>query len=132
VLIVSQLTVPHLRNATRIYEHLLKRGAIEDRIDLVLNRCNANFERIRPDEVEKHFGRPVLSIIPNDYKALGASRDLGRPVMSDAPQSPARLAIKRLARELAGQEAIDRARRGWRRGLFAWFRGRKLAAGQVH
>jgi pilus assembly protein CpaE len=101
VLIVSQLTVPHLRNTTRIYEHLVQLGANEEHIEIVLNRCNANFERIKPKEVEKHFGRPVFAVIPNDYKRIGASRDLGHPIMTDSPTSPARLAIQDMARRLA-------------------------------
>ena len=58
IFIVSQLAVPFLRNATRIHHCLLQAGIDEARIDLVLNRCNANHERVKPEEAEKHFGRP--------------------------------------------------------------------------
>ncbi len=102
VLIVTQLSVPHLRNAKRIHDCLIQMGAAEDRLEIVLNRCNANFERITPDEVARHFARPVFAIIPNDYRRVGASRDLGQPMLTDAPNSPARLAIQALARQLAG------------------------------
>lgn len=103
VLIVTQLAVPQLRNATRIYDWLLRLGADEQRIGVVLNRCNANFERIRPEQVEEHFKRPILARVANDYRRIGASRDLGHPIMSDAPRSPARLAIHTLAKHLMEQ-----------------------------
>ncbi|MGE0480315.1 MAG: CpaE family protein [Phycisphaerae bacterium] len=101
VLIVTQLAVPFLQNATRIYEMLLHMGAVEDRLEVVLNRCNANFERITPEEVERHFGRPIFAIVPNDYRRVTTSRDLGHPIMTDSPNSPARLAIQTMARALA-------------------------------
>lgn len=123
VLVVSQLTVPHLRNATRIYEYLLRQGANEERIDLVLNRCNANFERIKPHEVEKHFGRPVFAIVPNDYKHIGSARDLGHPIMTDAPHIPARLAIQDMARRLAGEHLGEGpGRQTWGGRLSTFFR----------
>lgn len=101
VFIVSQLAVPFIRNAVRMYDHLVSMGANEERIEIVLNRCKATHERIKPEEVEKQFGRPVFAIIPNDYKHIGASRDLGHPLMTDAPNSPARLAIHEMARKIA-------------------------------
>jgi len=94
--------VPFLRNATRIYECLLQAELEEGCIELVLNRVAANYERITPHEVERHFGRPVFGAIPNDYKHVTASRDLGHPILTAAPNSPARLAIQRLARRLGG------------------------------
>lgn len=101
VLVIAQLGVPYLRNASRIYEHLVELGANEEHIEVVLNRCKANYERVTPQEVEKHFGRPVFAMIPNDYKRIGASRDLGHSLMANAPNSPARLAIEKMARALA-------------------------------
>lgn len=124
VLIVTQLAVPFLRNATRVYESLLEMGADEDRVEVVLNRCNANFERIKPEEVERHFGRPAFAVIPNDYKRIGASRDLGHPIVTDAPNSPARLAIQVLARRLAADSLGEKDPRPGG-GLFGLFRRRR-------
>jgi len=116
VFIVSQLAVPFLRNATRIYKCLLQAGIDEARIELILNRCNADHERIKPAEVEKHFGRPVYAIVPNDYKHVTASRDLGHPILAAAPNSPARVAIQKLARQLAtahlGEETLEKDKGG--------------------
>ena len=103
VLIITQLGVPFIRNATRIYECLLQMDTDEDRIEIVLNRCKANFERITPEEVETHFGRPVFALIPNDYRRVQTALDFGHPIVADAPNSPARVAIQEMARRLAGE-----------------------------
>jgi pilus assembly protein CpaE len=107
VLIVTQLSVPGIRNATRIYRCLCEMGAPEESLQIVLNRTKANFQRIDPEDVANHFGRPVFAMIPNDYQHVSASRDHGYPVVADAPNSPARLAIQQLARRIAGQESAE-------------------------
>lgn len=104
ILIVTQLTVPMLRNAARVHRGLMDMGAQEDRIEIVLNRCKSGFERITPDDVETHFGRPVLAMIPNDYRRVQTSLDLGHPIVADAPNTPARIAIQKMARVLAGEK----------------------------
>ena len=123
VLIITQLTIPHIRNATRIYEYLLRMGADESCVEVVLNRSNANFERITPEEVEKHFKRPIFASIPNDYKRIGASRDLGHPICTDSPNSPARLAIRDMAKILASEHLGEESVRT-NAGLFGLFRRR--------
>ena len=103
ILIVTQLTVPFLRNATRIHKCLLDMGAQEDHIDIVLNRVKSTYERITPDDVEAHFGRPVLAMVPNDYRPVQTALDFGHPIVADAPNTPARLAIQKIARMLTGE-----------------------------
>lgn len=122
IFIVSQLAVPCLRNASRIHEALVTVGIDDSRVELVLNRCNANHERVKPIDVEKHFGRPVFASIPNDYKRITASRDLGHPILTEAPNSPARLAIQQLAQTLVrqhlGGDAANQGKAGFLGGLF--------------
>jgi len=105
LLIVTQLGVPFIRNATRIYECLLQMGAGEDAIEIVVNRCTANYGRITPGEVEEHFGRPVFAMIPNDYQQVQSAIDLGHPIVTDAPASDARLAIREMARSIANVDS---------------------------
>ncbi|TWT45509.1 Septum site-determining protein MinD [Phycisphaerae bacterium RAS1] len=128
VLIVTQLAVPFIRNAVRAYEFLLHAGADEERVEIVLNRRNASHDRIKPEEIESHFGRPLFAVIPNDYKRITASRDLGHPMMTDAPNSPARLAIHEMARVLASDmlgAPIEQEATG---GLFGMFKKKKARA----
>ncbi|HNQ24211.1 MAG TPA: response regulator [Phycisphaerae bacterium] len=107
VIVVTQLGVPFIRNATRIYECLLQMNTEEERIEIVLNRCKASFERITPEEVEAHFGRPIFATIPNDYRRVQSSLDFGHPIVADAPASPARVAIQEMARRLTSDNAEE-------------------------
>lgn len=100
VLILMQLNVPHFRNAIRVYHAVQAMGVPTAQIELVLNRSQASFENVKVEDVEKQFGRKVFAVVPNDYKRVTAARDLGRPVVSYAPNSPARLAIQKLAEQL--------------------------------
>ncbi len=103
VFIVAQLTIPHLRNALRMYDYLVSMGADEERIEIILNRTKAQHERISPKDVEQQFRRPVFGIVPNDYKRIGAARDLGQPLMVESPNAPARRAIHDMAQKLLAQ-----------------------------
>jgi pilus assembly protein CpaE len=107
VLIDSQLCVPLIRNAKRIYECLLQMGAREETVNIVLNRCNATYDRITPEEVASHFGKPPFASIPNDYKQVQNSLDLGHPIVADAPSSTARLAIREMAKKLGAEHLKD-------------------------
>lgn len=99
-LLVTQLNIPFLRNAERIFTHLTAHRVPAGRIELVLNRANAQYERVTVEEVEKHFGRPVFATIPSDYRRIVASRDFGHPLTASAPNSPVRRAFERLAKLL--------------------------------
>ncbi|MCG3128570.1 MAG: hypothetical protein CHACPFDD_03459 [Phycisphaerae bacterium] len=120
LLIVLQLSVPFIRNATRIYDALLSAGIAEDRVEFVVNRYSANFERITTEEVERHFNRPIFALIPNDYRRVVASRDLGHSLAADAPKSPARRAIQQMARRIIDHaaEPVEEPDEGGLMGLF--------------
>jgi pilus assembly protein CpaE len=119
VLIVGQLSVPIIRNATRVYECVMQMGADEDCVEIVLNRYNANYERITIEDVEKHFARPVFATIPNDYKNVAAAVDMGHPIGADSPASPARKAIHDMARKILGDQAVAESGDGGGDGFFS-------------
>lgn len=128
VLIVTQLSVPSIRNASRIYELLKQMGADMDTVEIVLNRCKADYERITPDDVEQHFGRPVFGMIPNDYRRVMASLDLGQPILVESPRSPARMAIYEMAKKITSELKSEEAASPQRKGLFGRLWGRKEPA----
>lgn len=126
ILIVTQMGVPFVRNTLRIRDCLLSMSVDMDNVEMVLNRCQANFERLKQSDVEQHFGKPAFAIIPNDYKRVMTALDLGHPIVADAPNSPARLAIQQMARKILGME--DDAT-GGKDGIFGKLFGRKAKAG---
>ena len=107
VLIVTQLGVPFVRNARRIYDCLREMDTDPQRIEIVLNRCKANFERVSPEDVEAHFDKPIFAMIPNDYRHVQSALDLGNPIGIDPPNSPARAAIQALAKKLVADDATE-------------------------
>lgn len=131
VILITQLAVPFLRNTTRIYEHLLHIGANEENIEIVLNRTNASYEMITAAEVEEHFGRPVFADVPNDYKRVTTMRDLGCVLIHEAPNSPARLGIQDMARQLIDGDAPREIEEGEsaKNGILSrfWSRGKAKA-----
>ncbi|HSW46953.1 MAG TPA: response regulator [Phycisphaerae bacterium] len=118
VLIVTQLGVPFIRNATRILNCLLSMGVNDKRIEVVLNRCNSAVDKITPEDVEQHFRRPIFAMVPNDYQRIKAALDLGHMLVANASSGPARAAIQVMARKIAGMEAEAGAAAGQGGGLF--------------
>ena len=102
ILLVTQLGVPFIRNASRMYKGFKNLGLNPDAVDLVLNRCTSTYEPFTIKDVESHFGKPLFAAIPNDYRRMQMALDSGHPILADAPETPSRLAIHRMARQIAG------------------------------
>jgi MinD-like ATPase involved in chromosome partitioning or flagellar assembly len=106
-------------------------GAADENVAIVVNRYKASYERIKQDEVEAHFNRPIYGLVPNDYRRMQSSMDLGQPVMHDAPNSPARLAIQQMAKKIAGpppEKAGAPATQSQNSGLFGKLWGKRTPA----
>jgi pilus assembly protein CpaE len=103
ILVVTQLTVPSVRNTGRILDLIKRMGADARKVELVLNRWKAEHGRVTEADIAKQFDRPVFGKIPNDYRRVMASLDLGQPIQAEAPNSPARVGIHDLAVKIAGQ-----------------------------
>ncbi|MBI4581712.1 MAG: AAA family ATPase [Planctomycetes bacterium] len=101
VLIVTQLTVASIRNATRIHEWLRRMGTPESGIGIVLNRGTSALGHITSDDVEAHFGKPVFATIPNDYRRVQSSLDIGYSIVKEDPRNPVQTAIREMARKIA-------------------------------
>jgi len=125
VLIVTQLNVAGVRNATRLYEYLLELGAPEEVVELVINRCKADHGSVTLKDVEQHFRRPVFARIPNDYKQAISALDLGHPIAASAPSSPVRLAIQEMSQRIAVECCSPASDPKARRGLIGRLLARK-------
>lgn len=127
VLIITQLGVPDIRNAGRLYEGLRELGINEQALEIVLNRCQSTYERITPADVETHFGKPIYASIPNDYRRVQTALDFGHPIVADSPNTPSRLAIAQMARKLIGSDQPPAVEATVQGGLLArfWPRAKK-------
>lgn len=124
VLIVSQLTVASIRNATRINEWLRKMGTPEPNIGVVLNRASAGVGHITIEDVEKHFNKPVFATIPNDYQHVQSLLDIGYSQTKEDSRNPVQMAIREIARKIGGdlvrpesapEDSAPLLKRFWRR-----------------
>lgn len=107
VLIVTQLSVPHLRNSDRLRRYITQLGADASKIEFVLNRGNAAHEMVGIKGAEEHFQKPFFGTIPNDYRLVRSSHDLGHPLMTNVPNSHVRLAIEAIAKRIVFGDAAE-------------------------
>lgn len=96
-IMVANLVVPSIRNADRILQELKNQGYNLERLKLVINRDNSETNMLSIDDVEQCLSRPIDFVIPDDPKAIATAINMGQPLLSCAPKSKSRDAIKRMA-----------------------------------
>lgn len=113
LLIVIQFSVPAVDNARRLMEALTAAGFDADRIEVVGNRYRKNTHMVDSSVVTDNLRKQLFGIVPNDFKTVSRSIDLGEPV--DA-RSPVYRAVQEIAGKLTGQKAPE-SQGGWFRLL---------------
>jgi pilus assembly protein CpaE len=104
ILLVSQLELTSIRNTVRILHNLGEEAGMVDKIQIVLNRVGSDFQDsgISLKQAEETIGRQFFWKVPNDHRALAASRAAGVPLVQSAPRSKVQQNITRLADVLSG------------------------------
>ena len=122
VLVVLQLSVPSIRNASRLCKTLIKYGMPAEKILPITNRY-VRKSPISPEDVTKHLNSGIYAVIPNDYQTVQAALDFGRPLVSDSPDAPVRKAIAEMAKRIyRGQLSTGSADSKHKEGVFSrWF-----------
>src|SRR3546814_10495302 len=78
ILLVTQMTVPGVRQARRQLETLNAEGLGDLPLKVVLNRFEKRWgATFTMKEVEKALGRPVDFTVANDYRAVSEALDQG-------------------------------------------------------
>ncbi|MCS7015884.1 MAG: cellulose synthase operon protein YhjQ/BcsQ [Gemmatales bacterium] len=119
ILLVTQLELTALRNAVRLLLSLQSFEGLDQRVRVILNRVGADHQEITVKKAEETLGRPVFWQIPNDAKAMLASRNLGVPLLQHAPRSKVWQSIQDLAKALCGEPvppeaaAVKKTRKGF-------------------
>ena len=109
VILVTNADLPSLRNIQRalpMMRRMLVRG--DDQLRLVINRYRTN-DQITPDDIERTLGLKVFWRLNNDYEAVLASMNTGKPIVMSATSTYGK-DIKALGLELAGVGDIGRRR----------------------
>jgi pilus assembly protein CpaE len=113
LLIVLQLTVPAIDNASRFVDSLGRFGIPHDRLEFVVNRYRKGIHSVTIENVEGKFKKNVLGVLPNDFRSVAAALDIGKPV---SERSPFARAITDLASKLTGSE-VELPKKSWLSGL---------------
>ncbi len=118
VLMTAQLELSSLRNVVRLIHCLGGEDNVADKCRVVLNRVGSEAveEGISVKKAEEVIGRPIYWQVPNDHKAMIATRVAGQPLVKLNPKSRAQVAIAGLAADLCGKKAavdVKATRGGW-------------------
>ncbi len=130
-LLVLQLLVPSVRNASRIIHELCNTGYPMERLRLVCNRYGRDSGYLDKEDVETTLDRRLDFLIPEEWKTSAASVNVGAPLATMAPRSRLRQAYQRIAVALAVSDAEEaeateeRSQNEVKKRLLSFFAGSK-------
>jgi len=96
ILLVLTLDIPGIRSTKRALKVFDNLGYPREKIRVVVNRWSKNID-VELQKVEGHLGERLIGFIPNDYRKVMDSINLGRPLVQSDPASKIALEIKRIA-----------------------------------
>jgi len=111
VLLVTQMTVPGVRQARRQLDTLNSEGLGDLPVKVVLNRFEKRWgATFTMKEVEKALGRPVDFTVANDYRTVSAALDQGLSIAAVRRRCKALKSITKISNALAaaGQQSEGR------------------------
>ncbi len=127
VLLVTQLELSSVLNATRVLAALSNIDGVGARIRVILTKAGAEEadeerHRISPLKAEEIIGKPFHWQVPFDPRSVNGARSEGVPLLKYAPRSRAGQAIQGLAASLTNKmqtiAPAPTATGGFLRGLF--------------
>ena len=97
VYIVLEANVEDIRVARQLYCALAARGIAQERIMPLVNRHRGRREVIRLDEIQHAIACKQIRTVSNDYKAVSAGINYGKPLAVQSPRSALRQDVIKLA-----------------------------------
>lgn len=101
--IISLLTldIPGIRSTNRALKVFNRLGYPRSKVHLVVNRWTKNGD-VQIQKVETHLDEQIIGLIPNDYRKVMDSINLGQPLVQSDPASKISSEIKRIAALVTG------------------------------
>ncbi|HZM35974.1 MAG TPA: AAA family ATPase [Burkholderiales bacterium] len=96
---VMQLTLPFVRDASRMVAAFRALGYSREKIRLLVNRHEKSSE-LKLSDVERSLGLSAFQTLPNSYEAVAAAVNHGRPIASFARTNPVAKGLQELAQSL--------------------------------
>lgn len=111
ILLVTQMTVPGIRQARRQLDTLRTEGLDEHPIRVVVNRFEKRWnDNLSVKEVEKALGRKIDFTVANDYRTVSEALDQGLAIADVRKRSKALKSINKLSEALAAAGRQGEAR----------------------
>lgn len=101
IIVVLTLDIPGIRatkRALKVFERLDYR---RDKVHVVVNRWSKGID-VQLQKVEAHLGERLIGFVPNDYRKVMDSINLGNPLVQADPSSKITAEIKRIAALVSG------------------------------
>jgi pilus assembly protein CpaE len=106
-LMVIQLLVTSVRNTSRMMQELSAQGFNTDRIAFVCNRQGRESAHMEISHVEQTLNRTMYASVPDDWKSVSSSINIGRPLKADYERTKVRQAIAQLALKIHSPEVAE-------------------------
>lgn len=107
IVLVVQQSVPSLHDATRMYDLMTRKlGVPSNRITVVVNRYHRS-AAVELADIQRQFAEQPVACIPNDYRAVAESINVGVPMYSYAKRSAVTKSLIQLQEQLGGSMATS-------------------------
>ena len=123
VLLVLTLDIPGIRHTKRALKIFDRLGYPREKVRVVVNRWSKGVD-VELKKVEGHLGEQLVGFIPNDYKRVIDSINLGQPLVEIEPAAKISVEIARIATMLAGGRSTTTPEH-LRKGVLGSLFGRK-------
>lgn len=102
IFVVTDMSVPAIRNTVRLCNLIRKFGIGSNKIEIVINRFIKD-SVLSIDEIEKNFEKPVYWMVPNDFTDIVSSINRGIPLVKMTPGAPFSRNIVQFIRKVQNQ-----------------------------
>jgi pilus assembly protein CpaE len=120
ILLFLTLDIPGIRSTKRALKVFDRLGYPRRKIHVVVNRWSKNID-VQLQRVETHLSQQFIGFVPNDYRKVMDSINLGRPHVLSDPSSKITAEIRRIAALVAENHhtASMQPRKKLLRGVFS-------------
>lgn len=101
ILVVLTLDIPGIRGTKRALKVFERLDYHRDKVHVVVNRWSKHID-VQLQKVEAHLGEQLIGFVPNDYRKVMDSINLGNPLVQADPSSKITAEIKRIAALVSG------------------------------
>lgn len=119
ILLTLTLDIPGIRSTKRALKVFDRLGYPRQKVSVIVNRWSKSID-VELHKVEGHLGEQLIGFVPNDYRKVMESINLGRPLVYSDPGSKIALEIKRIAALVAvhGETSSPQPRKKLFRSMF--------------